>query len=225
MPQHPELPRIRQIARHAAPRVIEATVVPSALFLLCHALFGLAGALAGALAWSWGCIGWRKLHRKPIGGLLPIGAAGLLARSALALISGSTFVYFVGPAILTAIVGLGFVASAASDQPVVARIVTDIVPLSDDTLATTANDRLLRTLSVLWGVEQVVCAAANFWMYRHLPMARYLVLRGPVGWVLGLTTLAISLAAGRRRLRQSHTAGAEAVVVPAPVAALTPAIA
>ena len=24
MPQHPELPRIRQIARHAAPRVIEA---------------------------------------------------------------------------------------------------------------------------------------------------------------------------------------------------------
>ena len=223
MRHQPEIPRTRQIVRHAAPRVIEATVVPSIVFLVGHALLGLAGALALALAWSWGCIGWRKLTNRRIGGLLPIGAAGLLARSALAMISGSTFVYFAGPAILTAIVGFGFVASAASDQPVVARIVGDIVPLGEDTLADPANDRLLRKLSVLWGFEQVLSAAANFWMYRHLPLARYLVLRGPVGWTLGIATLAISLAAGRRRLRASSAMTAD--VAPAESLALTPAIA
>ena len=220
---HPELPRIRQIVRHAAPRVIEATVVPSIVFLLGHALFGLTGALAGALAWSWGCIGWRRLTNRPIGGLLPIGAAGLLARSALAVISGSTFVYFVGPALLTAAVGIGFVVSAATDRPVVSRIVTDIVPLPASTMNEPANDRLLRKLSILWGVEQVLSAGANLWMYRHLPMARYLVLRGPVGWVLGLVTLAISLAAGRRRLRSNATGSVTATGTEPLV--LTPAIA
>src|SRR4051812_27283408 len=223
MYHHHELPRIRQIIRHAAPRVIEATVVPSIVFLLGNALFGLTGALAGALAWSWGCIGWRHLTNRPVGGLLPIGAAGLVARSILALISGSTFVYFAGPALLTAAVGLGFVASAASDRPVVSRIVTDIVPLPAATLNEPANDRLLRKLSILWGVEQVLSAGANLWMYRHLPMARYLVLRGPVGWTFGLITLAISLAAGRRRLR-SNANGSVTTTGTEPLA-LRPAIA
>src|SRR5438105_1060859 len=200
MSHHPEIPRIRQIARHAAPRVVEATVVPTVLFLVGNAVFGLGGALAAALAWSWGRIAWRHLTGRPVGGLLPIGATGLLLRSALALISGSTFVYFAGPALMTAIVGLGFVASAATDQPVIARVVGDIVPLSEATLARPATGRLLRRLSVLWGVEQVISAAVNLWMFRHLPLARYLVLRGPVGWAFALSTLAISLAAGKRLL-------------------------
>src|SRR3954451_15594232 len=154
MRNHPEIPRIGQIVRHALPRVLEATVVPTLVFLVGHAVFGLAGALAGALVWSWGCIGWRHATGRPVGGLLPIGAMSLLVRSGLALVSGSTFVYFAGPALLTAIVGLGFVASAATDRPVVARIVSDVVPLSPERLANRSTDRLLRRLSILWGVQQ-----------------------------------------------------------------------
>src|SRR5438105_651327 len=218
MRKHPEIPRIGQIVRHALPRIMEATVVPSVVFLIGHALFGLAGGLAGALLWSWGCIGWRRATRRPVGGLLPIGAMSLLVRSGLALVSGSTFIYFAGPAVLTSIVGLGFVASAATDRPVVTRIVSDVMPLSPERLANPGTDRLLRRLSVLWGVQQVISGAINFWMYRHLPLGRYLVMRGPVGWSLALTALAISLAAGRRHLRRSHAALPLPAEAPEPVA-------
>ena len=208
MRNHPEIPRIGQIVRHALPRVVEATIVPTIVFLIGHAVFGLTGALAGALLWSWGCIGWRHFTGRPVGGLLPIGAMSLLVRSGLALVSGSTLIYFAGPALLTAAVGLGFVASAATDKPVVARIVSDVVPLSSETLENRATDGLMRRLSVLWGIQQVISGAVNLWMFRHLPLSRYLVLRGPVGWSLALSTLAISLAAGRRHLHRNHAASA-----------------
>ena len=125
-------------------------------------------------------------------------------------------------------VGLGFVASAATDRPVVARIVTDVVPLAPETLANPATDRLLRWLSVMWGIQQVISGAVNLWMFRHLPLSRYLVLRGPVGWSLALSALAISLAVGRRHLRRGHdataaTAAADAVALPAAVPALVAA--
>src|SRR4051812_31000385 len=129
MRHDPEIPRIGQIVRHALPRVVEATIVPTVVFLVGHAVFGLGGALAGALLWSWGCIAWRHATGRPVGGLLPIGAASLAARSVLAVISGSTYVYFAGPALLTAAVGLGFVATAAGRRPMVTRIVSDVVPL------------------------------------------------------------------------------------------------
>ena len=45
------LPRVAQIGRHAAPRVLVATVIPTVLFLTGNALFGLAGGLAAALSW------------------------------------------------------------------------------------------------------------------------------------------------------------------------------
>src|SRR4051812_34567821 len=223
MRKHPEIPRIGQIVRHALPRVLEATVIPSVVFLIGHAVFGLAGGLAGALLWSWGCIGWRHGTGRPVGGLLPIGAMSLLVRSGLALVSGSTFIYFAGPAVLTAIVGLGFVASAATDRPVVARIVSDVVPLSPETLANPATDRLLRRLSILWGVQQVISGAVNLWMFRHLALSRYLVLRGPVGWSMALMALAISLAAGRRHLHRtagSDVTPVESIALPATVPAL-----
>ncbi|MDQ1396700.1 MAG: hypothetical protein QOG64_1959 [Acidimicrobiaceae bacterium] len=219
MPDHTSIPRARQIVRHAAPRVTQATIVPTLVFLVGHAVLGLAGALAAALAWSWGCIAWRHATGRAVGGLLPIGAVGLSLRTVLALVSGSTYVYFAGPALITAAVGLGFVASAASKRPVVSRVVADFVPLPASTLQDVGIDRLMRRLSVLWGFEQVVSAAINLWLYRHLPLSRYLVLRGPVGWLLALAALAASLAAGRRRLRSS----APVIPVIGPLAEANPA--
>ena len=58
---------------------------------------------------------------------------------------------------------------------------------------------------------------------KELPMARYLVLRGPVGWVLGLVTLAISLAAGRRRLRSNANGSVTATGTRRPICAVAAA--
>src|SRR3954447_24596576 len=123
------LPRVAQIARHAAPRVLVATVIPTVLFLAGNASFGLAGGLAAALTWSWGCIAWRSMSGRPVGGLLTIGALGLSIRTVVALLSHSAFVYFASPAVVMTISGFVILVSAATTRPLIARVVSDVVPL------------------------------------------------------------------------------------------------
>lgn len=194
------LPRVSQVARHAAPRVLVATVVPTVLFLVAHAWFGLAGGLAAALTWSWGCIAWRSASGRPVGGLLAIGALGLSIRTVVALLSHSTFVYFAAPAVVMTVSGFVILLSAATTKPLVAKVVNDVVPLPAAIVDHPGTDRLMRQLSALWGVEQMACAAANLYLLHTMPTARYLMLRAPAGWLLAGTALACSLAAGRRHL-------------------------
>ena len=49
---HFEMPRLRTLARHAAPHVVEGTVVPLALFLLTLRLVGVWGAVLIGLGWT-----------------------------------------------------------------------------------------------------------------------------------------------------------------------------
>lgn len=179
---------------------MQATVIPTIAFLAAHSMFGLAGGLAAALTWSWGCILWRSATGRSVGGLLPIGAIGLTFRSLVALVSGSTFVYFAGPAVVMTASGLVILASAWTSRPLIGRVVTDVVPLPDSVLEHPRTDRLMRHLSALWGLEQVVCAAVNVYLLTELPTDRYLVVRAPAAWTLSAAALAISLSAGRRHL-------------------------
>src|SRR5436309_1302580 len=171
LPNHPataELPRVGRIVRHAGPRVLQATVIPTVAFLAGHAAFGLAGGLVAALTWSWGCILWRMATGRSVGGLLPIGAIGLTFRSLVALVSGSTFVYFAGPVVVMTGSGLVILASAWTSRPLIGRVVSDVVPLPDSVLDHPQTDRLMRRLSALWGLEQVACAAVNVYLLAEL---------------------------------------------------------
>lgn len=194
------LPRVGEIIRHAAPRVIEATVVPTVLFLAAHACFGLAGGLAAALSWSWGRIAWKARTGRAVGGLLTIGALGLSVRTVVAVLSHSTFVYFAAPAVVMTCSGFVILASSVTSRPLVAKVVADVVPLPAVVADHPGTGTLMRRLSALWGIEQMACAGVNLWLLRTMPTARYLMLRAPAGWALAATALALSLAAGRRHL-------------------------
>ena len=210
----PGLPRVREIVRHAAPRVLQATLIPTAAFLGANAVWGLAGGLAAALTWSWGCIAWRLVTGRSVGGLLPIGALGLSIRTVVALLSHSAFIYFAAPAVVMTVSGFVILASAATTKPLIGKVVTDVVPLPRHVLERGDTQRLMRQLSALWGAEQMACAAVNLWLLRNLPTARYLMVRAPAGWALAGTALACSLAAGRRHLAITGAPAAPAEILP-----------
>jgi hypothetical protein len=111
VPTHFELPRLRSLARHAIPHLIEATLIPLALFYGFLWIVGVWGALFAALGWSYAAILRRVVLRQSIPGLLVLGALGLTARTAVAFASGSVFIYFLQPTLTTVVIAGAFLLS------------------------------------------------------------------------------------------------------------------
>ena len=65
MSTHFEIPRLRILARHALPNVIEGTLIPVGLFLVMLHVLGLWGAMVVGLGWSYVAILRRVVARRP----------------------------------------------------------------------------------------------------------------------------------------------------------------
>ncbi|MGI8753127.1 MAG: hypothetical protein ACR2MN_12585 [Acidimicrobiales bacterium] len=110
--------------------MLEGIVGPSAAFLAGHAVWGMLGALGLAFAWTGTCLGLRLIVGRRITGLLVIAAISLVLRTVVAVVMNSTRAFFLGPDIVTAGMGLLFLASAFTAKPLVARIAADFLPSS-----------------------------------------------------------------------------------------------
>src|SRR5262245_32832989 len=86
------------VVRRSGPHLIEASLIPTALFYGCLVMVGLGTAYAAALLWLYASAAVRLVQRKPIPPLLVLGVVGVTVRTTMAVASGSTFFYFVGPA-------------------------------------------------------------------------------------------------------------------------------
>src|SRR4029077_15639865 len=84
MSTHFEIPRLRILARHALPNVVEGSLIPVALFLVMLHFLGLWGAMIVGLGWSYTAVLRRVVARKRVPGIMILGAVTLSARSALA---------------------------------------------------------------------------------------------------------------------------------------------
>ena len=73
---HIELPRLRELAKRAAPQVIEATLIPLALFYLALWALGSKGAICTALGWTYLALLRRIWRKERLPGVLVIAALG-----------------------------------------------------------------------------------------------------------------------------------------------------
>ncbi len=87
--------------RRGLPNLIEATLVPTVLFLAVGAAWGPGAAMAAVLVWGFGAIGRRLVLRRRIPALLALATVVLTVRTVVGLASGSTFFYFVQPVATT----------------------------------------------------------------------------------------------------------------------------
>src|SRR5579884_1126602 len=106
-----ELPPVRSLLLRAARHLIEATAVPLGLFYPLTTGAGLRWALVAALGWSYAAVGGRLLRRERIPGILVLATLLLTARAAIAMATGSVFVYFLQPTLGTYLVAGLFLAS------------------------------------------------------------------------------------------------------------------
>jgi len=123
-------PHLRSIVRRLAVNLLFANIVPGVLFFLCFATVNVWLAVAVALGWCYSAMLWRKCTGRAASGLLWLTVIGLTARTAIAAATGSTFLYFMQPALSDALIGLVFLISLATATPVVARVAADFYPMT-----------------------------------------------------------------------------------------------
>jgi uncharacterized membrane protein len=197
------IPRLTALARHATPHLLEATLIPLALFYGGLQLFGLWGALVAALVWSYTSLLRRLVARRRVPGILVLGIIGLTARTALALATGSAFLYFLQPTLGTALVASVFIGSVVLGRPLAQRLAADFVPLPESLLAHDGVRRFFRRISLLWAGVFLANAGISLWLLVSQSLSTFLWTRTVVSITLTAVAVAISTRAFRRCVTSS----------------------
>ena len=195
-------PHLRAIVRRLGSNLLFANIAPGVLFYLCFSMVNVWLAIAVALGWCYGAMAWRKVTGRPASGLLWLTVIGLTARTALAAGTGSTFLYFMQPALSDAFIGLVFLFSLATATPVVARIAADFYPMTSEVSQRPRIQRLFWNLTLLWAGICLVRAGVTMWLLNALSMSTYVTVKtmvSPSIVVLGAAlTLTLAVRVARR---------------------------
>ena len=100
--------------RRVALSLLIACVVPATLFYVCVRVLGVWPAIIAALGWTYAAIAWRAATGRRTSGLLLLTAVVMTGRTLIALLSDSTFLYFLQPVIGDGVVAATFLLSLAT---------------------------------------------------------------------------------------------------------------
>ena len=148
------------VARHSLPAIIEATLIPTALFYLAWMTVGHTTAYAAALLWAFAVLACRRHRGERIPGVLVLALIGLTVRTVLALATGSAFLYFAQPILATGLFATVFLVSCVARRPFIARIAGDFYPMTAEVAQRARVRRLFHRLTLLWAGVQLINAAA-----------------------------------------------------------------
>jgi uncharacterized membrane protein len=172
------------VVRRSGPHVIEASLIPTALFYCGLAAIGLGAAYAAALVWVYAAATSRLVRHRPVPPLLVLGLIGVTVRTTVAFASGSSFLYFAQPILSSVVMGCVFLVSVAVGRPMVERLALEFWPLTTEQLDHPAVSRLLRNLTFLWAGVNLAIGATTMTMLLVLPLVAYVALKQVVSLTL-----------------------------------------
>jgi hypothetical protein len=184
---------IGAVARRLVPYLVEATIIPTALFYALLMIGDMRWALAGALAWSYGAIVRRAVRGRPVPGLLILATIGITVRSIVYLLSNNDFVYFVGPIMRTTLTGLVFAVSVVMGRPLIARFAGDFCPLAPDVRMRPGVMRLFTRLTILWATVNGLAAASSLVLLLTVPVAVFVVIGAVSAWIVTCTGVVLTV--------------------------------
>ena len=199
---HFEIPRLRTLARHATPHVIEGTVVPLVLFLLMLHFVGVWGAVLIGMGWTYVAVGRRLVTGQRVPGILLLAAVTVTARTAVAIASGSVVVYFLQPTLGTALVAGAFLLSVPLGRPLAERLARDFCPIPTGVLAQTPVRQFFLRITLLWAFTQLANASLTLWLLLSQSLATFLVAKTLVSWGLTGSAILVSTIWFRRSMRR-----------------------
>lgn len=198
------LPTLAQAARRAAPQVIDGVLLPLALFLVGYRLGGLGAAMGAGLGWSGVAIVRRVFRSRRVPAMAVLGMVMLIVRSALALMTGSAFLYFLQPTLGTAAVGIAFLTSVIVGRPLARRFAGDFVTLPSDVLRSPHVHRFFLRNSMMWALIGVMNAAIAYLLLITLATTTFAVTQTAMSVVVTVVAVGISMLWFRGSIGQYH---------------------
>jgi hypothetical protein len=192
------------VARRGLPNIVEATLIPSSLFILLVATAGTAIAMVGVFAWSGAAILRRVVRGAPIPALLVLATIGLVVRTSVGLLSGSTFAYFLQPIATTVALAAVFLGSVLIGRPVIARLAHDFCPLDIDVARRPAVVELFAGLTVLWAGVHLLTAAATLGMLMTMPVTTFVAVKTVTCLAITVCAIVVTILWALRTARREH---------------------
>jgi len=207
------LPRrhvLAAVARRGLPGIVEASLVPSAIFLIATGSFGATTAMIAVLVWGYGTILHRVLRGKDVPSVLVLAMFGLTVKTLVGVVSGSTFAYFLQPVATTIAVGGLFFGSVLIGRPLIARIAHDFCPISPEVAARPSVMRLFAGLTLLWATVQLINAGATLGMLFSLPTTLFVVLKPAASLLISATAVTVTVCWALRTAHREELVFAQA---------------
>ena len=181
-------PQLRAVVVRVAASVATAVVVPAALFSGALVVFGVDVAVIVALGWMIGALCWRRSTDRPVSGLLVLALGIMTVKTGFTLATGNTFVYFVQPVFVDAIVSSVFIGSLWTTRPIVARLAPDFYPVDAALAARPRVRRLFRELTLMWGLVIAIKGSVTLWLLASLSTIHFVLVKSSA--IIALTVLA-----------------------------------
>jgi hypothetical protein len=182
------------VARRLVPYLVEATIIPTALFYTLLVLGDMRWALGGALLWTYGALVRRAVRGRPVPGLLILATLGITVRVIVYLFNHNDFVYFVQPIMRTTMTGLVFAGSVAFGRPLIARFAGDFCPLAPDVSGRPGILSLFKRLSLLWALVNGLAAASSLVLLLTVPVSVFVVTAAVSAWIVTCTGVVVTVA-------------------------------
>jgi hypothetical protein len=193
-----------RVARRGVPNIAEATIVPAILFFVVVTTIGAAVAMAAVLVWGYAAVLRRVLRAARIPTVLLLATLGLTVKTLVALLSGSTFAYFLQPVATTVVVAGVLVGSLLVGRPLVARFAHDFCPVTPEVARRPAVVRLFIGLTVLWAGAQLLTAAITFAMLVTMSVPMFVALKTVVYVGISITAIVITVCWALRTARKEQ---------------------
>ncbi len=190
------------IVRHAARTVLLSSVLPMAAFYLALDGFGLTAAIFVALAWYYGAVGARLLRRRPIVGAMLLGAGLMTVRAAVAMWTGSAFVFFLQPVAGTIATATSFALTALAGRPLVERLAHDFVPVPPELSHRLRANQFFNYTSLMWALVYGINAAGTVWLLVSSSLESFMLMKTLLSPLLTGVAVAATYLVLRRALRR-----------------------
>lgn len=173
---------------------------PVALFYVMLSLLGLRGALLATVAFSYVALGRRVVTGRPIPGLLVMACALLTMRTALAMATGSAFVYFLQPTLGTFLVAGAFLVSVPAGRPLAERLAQDFCPLDPALLRQPFVRKFFLRVSLLWTFVFLSNATLTLWLLLTYSVKSFVLLKTAASLIAIVTAILVSTMWFRRAM-------------------------
>lgn len=150
--QHIELPRPWRLLRTAAVSFGESFGVPVGAFLIVDALAGQRAGLIAGLAATWLVALARKVVTGAVPGLVLISVVLLSLQTALAFMTGQTWIYLLQIPLAKFLLCVVFARTAPTPSPIVGRLAGEVVALPHVWITHADLHRFFRGATWLWSV-------------------------------------------------------------------------